>query len=735
MAGSATTERESEEGHRRYGTFEGVFVPTLLTIIGVILFLRQGWVVGNAGLVGALLIIALAFLITGATGLCIASIATDTRIGAGGAYAVITRSLGQAAGGSIGIPLYLAQSLVVALYVFGFRDGWLLIFPDHPPLVIDLLVFAVIFAAANYSTKLAFRIQYVILAIVIGALASIAAAAIGGSMTEPIEAFGDYPGDPDKGFPGTSFFAVFAVFFPAATGIMAGVNISGELKDPNRAIPLGTMGAIAISLVVYAAVAYWLDRSASPDLLAADYEAMFELAAFKPAIIAGVLAATFSSALASVVGAPRILQAIAVERVIPGLGVLAKRDSEGEPKNAMFVTGAVVLGALALRELNLIAAILTMFFLVTYLMVNLVVLFEQGLGLVSFRPTIKLPIAVPLVGAIGSIFAMLVVNWVSALLALAVVGAVYAGLARRELHSRQGDIRSGLFYGLANWSARRVIAYKGTTGKAWTPSLLVPVDSSGIIPGGTSLLHAIAEPSGTVQLVGISGDPDQMAPMADLLRGAAHELRGDGVGAQWATLEEPDFEAGSAAAIQILRGTFFKPNTLLYRLPPEPDDDAAALELMRRAGGSGLGTLLLAAGKGSVLRPSTLNLWLGSKEPDWSFEEDSLSETDLALLVCVQMSRTWDLDINLVSVVHDDAKLAVAGDYLAEVSDRARLPKCQARAIPDRGPHTYSALPAADINIFGLSPEPNLDLARQVAEYTESLCLFARDSGKESALA
>ncbi len=111
MVCSLSTSTPQREGHRRYGTFEGVFVPTLLTILGVILFLREGWVVGNAGLIGALLIIAAAFIITGATGLCLASIATDARIGAGGAYAVITRSLGQAAGGSIGIPLYWPRRL------------------------------------------------------------------------------------------------------------------------------------------------------------------------------------------------------------------------------------------------------------------------------------------------------------------------------------------------------------------------------------------------------------------------------------------------------------------------------------------------------------------------------------------------------------------------------------------------------------------------------------------------
>ena len=128
---------------KRFGTFTGVFTPTLLTILGVIMYIRVGWVVGTAGLLGAGAIMGLAILITTCTGLSLPSIATNTRIGDGGPYAIIAKSLGLEVGGAVGIPLYLTRPLGVAMYIFGFREGWLWLFPDHPPLLIDLLLLAV----------------------------------------------------------------------------------------------------------------------------------------------------------------------------------------------------------------------------------------------------------------------------------------------------------------------------------------------------------------------------------------------------------------------------------------------------------------------------------------------------------------------------------------------------------------------------------------------------------------
>ncbi|MFP3852900.1 MAG: hypothetical protein ACLFWD_01255 [Anaerolineales bacterium] len=296
MTSDTTLQEQVEEqasGERQlFSTISGVFIPTLLIILGVIMYLRLGFVVGDVGLLRGWLIILLAFAITGFTGLSLSSITTNIRVGAGGAYSMISQSLGLEVGGSISIPLFFSQALAVTMYVFGFREGWLYIFPGHPALLVDLVVFGIIFIIAFISAGLAFRIQYLILAIIIGSLISVAAAAAMGSMTQPIDWLGSLSG-PSPSSATVGFWAVFAIFFPAATGIMAGANMSGNLENPRRSIPIGTMTAIGISLVVYLALAYWLARSASTEQLLQNFTVMIEQSAWGPIVLAGLLGATF----------------------------------------------------------------------------------------------------------------------------------------------------------------------------------------------------------------------------------------------------------------------------------------------------------------------------------------------------------------------------------------------------------------------------------------------------------
>mgnify|MGYP006252320391 FL=1 len=198
----------------KFGTFQGVFTPALLTILGVIMYLREGWVVGNAGLLGAIGIIMLACTITFFTALSMSSITTNIRIGAGGAFSIIAQSLGLEAGGAIGIPLYFSQALAVAMYVFGFREGWCWIFPEHPTLIVDLLTFLLVFIIVNISTDFAFKIQYFIMAVIIGSLISIVGSLFVQELNYNIEWFGKYPGSPEDNFSsGSSFWLVFAVYF------------------------------------------------------------------------------------------------------------------------------------------------------------------------------------------------------------------------------------------------------------------------------------------------------------------------------------------------------------------------------------------------------------------------------------------------------------------------------------------------------------------------------------------
>jgi amino acid transporter len=722
--------------HRKYGTFAGVFTPTLLTILGVIMYLREGAVVGNAGLGGAWLIIGLVCGIVACTALSMSSITTNIRIGAGGAYSIISQSLGLEMGGSVGLPLYLAQALAVTMYIFGFREGWQFVFPGHPALAVDLVTFAVMLGIALVSAGAAFRTQYLIMAVILASLISVFATVFTGKLPYRPQMWGQFTGFPETGFGGTSFWFLFALFFPAATGIMAGANMSGELEDPRRSIPRGTLAAVAVGTVIYFALAWWLSRVASPAELVSDYTIMIERAAWGPAVLAGLMGATFSSGLASLVGAPRILHALAESGVLPGMAWLSERAPRGEPRHAVMFTGAVVLVALMLRDLNTVAPLITMFFLITYAMINVVVFVEQSLGLISFRPLLRIPRAVSFLGAAGCLFAMFIIEPVFGLLSLALVAAFYMILLSRHIEAPGGDVRSGLFAALAEWAARKVTEFPPSPERSWKPGILVPVERVAQIRGGFPLLVDLTSLGGSIKLLGL-GQGASGERLREEIPEFARAFRRRGVFTQTTFIEEREPGEALVAAMQALDGAFFRPNCLFMRLPlaEDPAREEEIRRVLDRARGLRIGILLLAehpeAGLG---RRQSVNVWIRDQSPAWEISM-RLGNMDMSLLVGHLLSRAWEADLHVISVVEDPDKTAAARRFLESVTDLARLPEARVRVrqgeLRDQIPH----VPTADLDIFGLADEPDFGFARDVTRMTRSSCLFVRDSGEENVLA
>lgn len=727
-----TDEKSTATAKSGYGTFEGVFVPTLLTILGVIMYLRTGWVVGNAGLGGALLVILLAFGITAATAMSMASVTSNVRIGAGGAYAIIARSLGLEVGGSIGIPLFLSQTLAVALYVFGFREGWLSIFPSHNALLIDFTTFGLILAIAFISTSFAFRIQFVILLLIIASLVAIAVAAFQGSMDQPITWFGDYPGgESDSG--GTDFWIVWAVFFPAATGIMAGANISGDLESPRRSIPRGTLAAVAVSLVVYVVLAVWLAASATEDELVNNFEVMIDKSAWGPAVVAGLLGATFSSGLSSIVGAPRVLSALGDGRIMPGGKFVAAKPG-AEPRRAMAVSAVIVAAALMLRDLNAIAPLITLFFLITYAMLNVVVLVEKRLALVSFRPALRVPTIVPLFGTVGCIGAMFIVNPLFSIAAVILVMAFYLYLTRRELRSTESDVRSGLFVAMSEWSAKRVYRISADGDRAWKPNLVVPVKDVSQLRGMFRLIRSITYPKGSVKILGFSVDePDQRA--SSRIDRITTAFSDEEIFASWTSVRDPDMARAFVTSMETLRSAFFKPNIALLTYRPDRVDDLATI--LPAANASGLGVLLFADHPQARLgRRHWINVWFGPDDIGESNLDTEVGEMDLAVLIALKLKSNWDGSIRLLASVADDGDKERARDYLDEVAERARLGSTESYVVSGDRATALSRGPQADISIFGAGDGDGvLTEIESHVELTRSACLFCQDGGSENALA
>ena len=728
---------------RRFGTFEGVFTPTILTILGVIMYLRLGWVVGNAGFGGALLIIFLAKLVTVTTGLSLSSMATNIRIGAGGFYAFISRSLGAEVGSAIGIPLYLSQALGAALYIIGFTEGWVTIFPSHDPQIVSTTALICLFIISFISTKVAMKVQYIIMLVVFFSLVSFFLGK--GGEEHEIVVWG--------GFHNAPFWVVFAIFFPAVTGIGAGAAMSGDLKDPKKSLPTGILSAIGITTIIYIAAAYWLDQLAPPETLKENYTIMMDVSRWRFLVVAGIFGATLSSALGSIVGGPRTLMALGQDRVVPFAKILARKSKNGEPRYAILFTGIVIEVSLVLGELNTIAPLLTMFFLITYGVINLAVLIEKGIGIPSFRPSFNIPLIVPLVGGLWCLITMFLINPKFAAVSIVFILAVYGIQVKRRLTVRWGDVRSGLFNAIAEWAAKISIRMPQHA-KSWKPNLMIPIENPKSWTHLMEFIKDIISPSGTLRLFtikvieeGLEYRINQMVSMvfkkndpiksikneetADELEGQLDELvmpvKAEGTFIVAMVIDARNFLEGISVITQVLKGMFFPPNIIFLTMSNDPSKDKRLEEMIAISIREKLGIVILALHSKMVFgKKEKVNIWLRLQSPN----------IDLALLMALQLKHNWDSDIRVLSVVDKEEDQGKAESTLRKIADRGRMPaETEVLVFVGKFEETTAKAPGADLNIFGISNEPDCGSMHEIVTLIDTSCLFVKDSGEESIFA
>ncbi len=452
----------------KLGTFLGVFTPTILTILGVIMYLRFGWVTGQVGLPKTLVIVVIANLITLITALSFSAIATNIRLGVGGAYYIISRSLGLEFGGAIGLPLFLSQAFSVTLYAFGLAESLRILWPALPVQTAAFGIVVVVGTLAYRGARLALRAQIpimLLIALSVGALAT-------GAFVGPRVA-----GPPEIAVPVTDFWVVFAVFFPAVTGIMAGLGLSGDLRDPIRSIPRGAIGATLVGFAIYLAVPFLLAKGAAPEALRHDPLIWTRIAPLGALlVIPGLWGAIFSSAVGSILGAPRTLQALATDGLVPRfLGKVSRRGQE--PIVGLIVSLVIALAAVLLGDLNAVAPVVTMFFLTVYGTVNVVAAVETLSGDPSWRPRMKVHWAVCLAGGIACFAVMFLINAKAAAAAIVIEVLLWMVLARRERKAGWGDLRRDVYEALIRWSLVR-LAKRPMTPRNWRPHLLVFVDNA-----------------------------------------------------------------------------------------------------------------------------------------------------------------------------------------------------------------------------------------------------------------
>ena len=328
----------------KFGTFSGVFIPSILTIFGPIMFMRFNYVIGSVGIWKTLLILIIAQAITLSTAFSLAAISTNTKVLEGGAYYLISRSLGSGFGGAIGLTLFLAQALSVPFYIIGFTEALTGIFPYLQAYYLCLAVATgiILFYLAWRGAKWAIKTQVFIFVILMISIITFLWGA-GLKFNLDLMAVNELP------MQDSQLFVMFAIFFPAVTGIMAGVNMSGDLKNPGHSLAIGTFYAIIFSTMIYG-IEIFLCGSAftRSQLINYPYKILISNAAFGLGflVVAGVLAATISSAIGSYLGAPRILRALSRDSIIPGIKIFSRERSNSEPRKALILTTIITISVL-----------------------------------------------------------------------------------------------------------------------------------------------------------------------------------------------------------------------------------------------------------------------------------------------------------------------------------------------------------------------------------------------------
>jgi len=525
--------------HNALGTFNGCFIPCCLNILGIILFQRLAWAVGQAGISGVLLIFLLAEAMAILTVLSFSAIVTNGSMKGGGSYFMISRSLGPEFGGAIGLLFYLAYAVGVSFYISGFSLAVRVkFFEDKPEYTYNLLIGSIGLVAVTIISYIGagvfakFNIIFFVVQTAAILLGIVSILFTTGHLTDvdmdsvcrdnrPFDsgsALNDICGLPnathqiysaetttsswsnikenwpmdfdyameDQACDGgvCDFHSVFAIVFPAATGIMEGANLSGDLKDPSRSIPRGTLMAVAFAILTYVLLAFSMGASFPRDSL------RFDMDAFQDAtilggypLLVGIIISSLSSALGSLFGGARVLQALARDRLFPWplnyIETFAQGSKIGdEPQRAVMFTWAIAQCGLLLGSIDAIAPVQTGFFCLSYALCNLTCFALKITGAPNFRPQFKFfSWQSALLGFLLNIAVMFWLNWLSALLSTFALVAVFMIILFKGPQKDWGDLSQALMW----HQVRKYVLMLDTKkhAKFWRPSYLLLVNDIG----------------------------------------------------------------------------------------------------------------------------------------------------------------------------------------------------------------------------------------------------------------
>lgn len=657
-----------------------VFLASISTILGAVLFLRFGYAVAHAGVLGTLLIVLLGHAVTLPTALAIAEIATNRRVEGGGEYFIISRSFGTTIGAAIGVSLYLSQAVSVAFYMIAFAEAfqplgpWFLgatgltFDPRFVSLPATLLLAALVaLRGADVGVK---ALGVVVAALGASLLLFFLGGPPGGAAPQGLDLTRTVA-DRDP------FMLVFAIVFPAFTGMTAGVGLSGDLANPRRSLPLGILSATLVGMAVYVAVVFKLASSASPELMAADQLVMTRIALWPPMILLGLACATVSSALGSLLVAPRTLQALAGDGLAPWTPVndfLRRGEgSANEPRHATLVTAALALVFVAAGSVDFVARIISMFFMVTYGALCAISFLEHFAARPSYRPSFRSKWYVSLLGAAMCLFLMFQMDPLYALAALLVMVGLYRAVER----AHGADDLSAIFQGVMTQLTRsfqiRLQQTRNLRSRSeWRPSVVMvdgrtfsrsaPLQFLGWLChrfGFGTYLHHIPGP---LDAEHFRASRRELARLVNLTHARA-------VGVYVDTIVSPSVPSALAQSLQIPGVSGMENNTALFEFSTHdgPEVLQEVHDGCRMASAAGMNSLVLRHGDHFFGSRSEVHIWL-----TW---HDYRNANLMILLAYILLGhRDWErAEVRIFAAFPQD-RVAEQRKRLKEMIDTGRLP-------------------------------------------------------------
>ncbi|MDI9612393.1 MAG: amino acid permease [Acidobacteriota bacterium] len=607
-----------------------VYFTAISTIIGAIVFLRFGFAVGTLGFCGTLLLIIMGHAVTIPTALAISELATNKRVEGGGEYFIISRSFGLNIGATIGIALYLSQAISVAFYIIAFAESFEFLFN---------------FVTRQFSIILPRQVISLPAIVVLGMMILRKGSATGVKMLYAVNAILFvslllfFLGKPTEGSLATSqlplwdmrnmgdFFMVFAICFPAFTGVTAGVGLSGDLKNPARSIPLGTILATLTGMVVYILLIWKLAVSASPEELLSDQLIMGKIAIGGAVIIPlGLAASTLTSALGSLMVAPRTLQALAKDTSFPSTRLntwLAEsRSHDGEPANATLVTLLLASVFVALGNVNAVAEIISMFFLVSYGSLCLISFLNHFGSSPSYRPSFRSKWYLSLMGFVIAVIVMFKINTPYALAASLLIVIIYSCI--NHYHGDRAGLES-LFANTLFQISRKLQVYLQKSGsrqkeKEWRPGVICISKDSFKRERAFRLLNWLSYSYGFgTYLHRIDGyysrttsqqATEELAKLIELYETSHNHVYVD-------TIISPSYTSAIVQAIQVPGISGMENNMVVFEYDKEnPENLPEIIDNIRLIKAGNFDMCLLASASREIVCSRGIHVWIDFNEPE-----------------------------------------------------------------------------------------------------------------------